>query len=374
MLDASESIVRLVMRNDDRKPLGVGTGVLYRHNEKHYIVTAWHNLTGRHNFDYSCIDPSGAAPTNVLVLMARRVTGYITSRLAFEVRLEDEETTKYFVHPQMWPRIDVAALPIHLDQSYSHEMNLSTGRTRIVNMPLLLDTHGFGTQKITTVQDVEVDDPSVVEAWFENLDVTDELFIPGYPEGITDYLGQPVWKRATVASRVTPGWNNESKFLIDCASRNGMSGAPVFYHNREGRVKIGNSSINYPKIASILAGIYIGRVGTTDEFEAQVGVVWHRKVIDEMLNAETLGFHSQEMYAGDEQIIEALKACYKNSAKQGLQNVMDENLPARYYVLNEVMVKIDGRASRKILLDEILALTKTMLDSGEYEDAHAESN
>ena len=108
----------------------------------------------------------------------------------------------------------------------------------------------------------------------------------------------PIWKRASIATEPSLPAFNEPCFLVDSATREGMSGSPV--------VAYATSARHYPHLAvnsgeitpeTILLykpglaflGIYSGRIGVGDLFEAQIGKVWYASVIDEMLaNPRTL--------------------------------------------------------------------------------------
>jgi len=47
MAEISKSIVHLTMCFGP-KVLAIGTGSIYKKENKFYIITAWHNVTGRH--------------------------------------------------------------------------------------------------------------------------------------------------------------------------------------------------------------------------------------------------------------------------------------------------------------------------------------
>ncbi len=84
--------------------------------------------------------------------------------------------------------------------------------------------------------------------------------------------------------------NSEPYFYIDTATREGMSGAPVIVHaigiyqTKQG----GTRAIGTP--VSHLVGVYSARVPPTDQdVLAQLGKVWHRSVIDEIITAGVPG-------------------------------------------------------------------------------------
>jgi len=150
----------------------------------------------------------------------------------------------------------------------------------------------------------------------ELIDAGDDLFVLGYPRGISDYSAEPLWKRATVASDPRSGWNRQPQFIIDCASREGMSGAPVIAFSKSGEVQVGGMRHAGNSPSTALHGIYVGRINNPEAtaedklFEAQLGTVWKRAVIDEIIDAEVLGLHSSEIGASEEQINEAIKAVW----------------------------------------------------------------
>lgn len=84
------------------------------------------------------------------------------------------------------------------------------------------------------------------------------------------------------------------KFLVDTASRPGMSGSPVIKHTFGGfGVPGGLAFASGP--ASKLVGVYSGRIGAEDEMKAQLGVVWHIDLVGEIIRGRSI--HSSLGYA-----------------------------------------------------------------------------
>lgn len=110
-----------------------------------------------------------------------------------------------------------------------------------------------------------------------------EVFVVGYPLGIAVQKVLPIWKRGSIASEPGVPIDELPLFLIDTATREGMSGSPVYarqhgflhYENGESAVCTGP--------ATTFLGVYSGRHGADDEFSAQVGRVWHRSAIDKII-------------------------------------------------------------------------------------------
>lgn len=115
------------------------------------------------------------------------------------------------------------------------------------------------------------------------LQVSHDVFVIGYPLGITDSLYLPLWKRASVASEPK---TSSANFLVDTATRKGMSGSPVIARFRGYYKSDLSASTPSPEDwigeADDFVGIYSGRLGKS-ELEAQLGIVWKRPVIEEII-------------------------------------------------------------------------------------------
>ncbi len=109
----------------------------------------------------------------------------------------------------------------------------------------------------------------------------DDLFILGFPLRLNPTGPFPIWKRASVATEMNLMLSGMPAFLVDTATREGMSGAPV--------VTIGQSRSPDSERQTMLVGVYSGRhIGPT-AIEAQLGVVWRRTVISEIIALRQAG-------------------------------------------------------------------------------------
>lgn len=137
--DITFSTVRLTLRYN-KTDLATGTGFLYRRQGNTYLVTAWHNLSGRHSVTLKPLHEKGALPNNMLVDMPQVYhfshTHPMYARIPVCFSFDDGEQTAYRVHSQAWPRVDVAVIPFDPSSEYLHEVYLSTGETREFLMPL----------------------------------------------------------------------------------------------------------------------------------------------------------------------------------------------------------------------------------------------
>lgn len=261
MSAVNNSIVHLTMRFGDTV-LSTGTGFLYSHNGQFYIVTAWHNVTGLHSETLDCLSDNAAVPDNIVVNLAVIYQDIAIVKHSIVLPLYKDDKAAFLIHPVNWPRIDVVAIPF--DPTAEHDLELwashHPGITKYrgqITIP-----HSNGTlAKIATIQSFQFKDTRVVDQWFNTVSVTEELFIPGYPQNILDSELQPIWKRATLASSMQNGFNGEPKFLVDSASKSGMSGAPVMSYSPTGRISMKGYASMFNTEIVILAGVYVGRMG-----------------------------------------------------------------------------------------------------------------
>ncbi|GAA6134472.1 hypothetical protein NBRC116188_12610 [Oceaniserpentilla sp. 4NH20-0058] len=354
MAAASNSVVHLTMRYQ-KTELSIGSGVIYKHGSDYFIVTAWHNLAGRHSETLKPLSKKLAIPDNVVVNLAVSMPSFgMVTRHPITIPLVDEDKSLFYIHPKNHPRVDVAVIPFDPSATFLSEIYLSTGEHRDIDFSPIMEVHGGGTTEICPIQSYFVPNSEVIDKWFDSVDVTEELFIPGYPHNVQDFYSQPVWKRATIASSVQHGWNKEPKFLIDSASKSGMSGSPVLYYNPNGRVQIRGSTYQLNQEAVILAGIYVGRIGVQGEADPQIGTVWKKSVIDEIIEATLFEKLPCEIELSHDEMVENMQSILATCSFQGLQNIKNPELPSRHYVRRSLMEKICGRASPENALAAVL--------------------
>lgn len=354
MTVVSNSVVHLTMRYQ-RTELSIGSGVIYQHGSEYFIATAWHNLSGRHTETLKPLSKELAIPDNVVVNLAVNMPGFgMVTRNSITIPLTDGERSLFYIHPKNWPRIDVAVIPFDPHATFLSEIYLSTGEHRDIDFSPIMEIHGGQSTEICPIQNYLVPNDDVTKKWFDSVEVTDELFIPGYPHNVRDFYSQPVWKRATIASSVQHGWNREAKFLIDSASKSGMSGAPVLYYSPNGRVQVRGTTFQFDREVAILAGIYVGRIAIKGELDPQIGTVWHISVIDEIIESKSYEKLPDEVELSHEEMIEELQSILAKLSQTGIDNIKNDELPSRYYTRNSLMEKISGRANPERALEAVL--------------------
>jgi hypothetical protein len=230
--------------------LAVGTAFFYRRHGNLYLLSNWHNFSGRNPHTREPISPHGGVPDNIFCYACLNLANI--KRAWLRLPLQEDGTPLWLQHPVKGSEIDIGVLPVALNDGF---------RAIVLN-----------------------ELPSTPMT----LEVSHEVFVLGYPLGLMGEHGLPIWKRASVATE--PGTSSPN-FLVDTATRAGMSGSPVllryrgFYkHNRDSAEP---SDDDWFGEGTMPVGIYSGRLGASS-IEAQLGVVWKFHLIDEIIDGKVI--------------------------------------------------------------------------------------
>ena len=241
------------MRFDDT-PLSTGTAFFWEESGKCYLVTNWHNLSGRDANTLKHLNTKSAAEPNraaFQIFFGRDLNnrGHSVVELyahdGFPIWLE---------HPKHRNLVDVVCIPLP-DETSANVFPIN----QALNAQL--------TAKIA-----------------------DEVFVIGYPLGLSVET-TPIWKRASVASEPDFDINGRPMIYVDTASSRGMSGSPVLRRGTSGQVEDGSFIIS-GGMMNTLIGIYSGRVVAGNSLEAQLGIVWKKQVISEIIQGGMRGTSS----------------------------------------------------------------------------------
>lgn len=240
------------------KVLSSETGFIYKSDSKYYLITNWHNVSGRNPFTGEYISNNQAIPDIFSTMF--RDKEQPANCLRKQILLYNDEdmlSPIWLVHPDNKEKVDVVAIPLGSE---------------------IVDEF-----RLFPITDIQFDNDFRSE-------VSDDVFVIGYPFSNVTYLQMPIWKKGSIVSEPDINLDNTPKIFIDTATRPGISGSPVIFqrigiHGYDGKAVSDNVSIG--RIRGFL-GIYSGRVGK-DEFKAQLGIVWKGDVINEIIEGAVLG-------------------------------------------------------------------------------------
>jgi len=241
----SRRSVHITLRWDEI-PMATGTAWFASLAGSLYLVTAKHNLTGRNVNSGRFLGSRQTGPNNLVVRGRRNSTeiGWVNATFPL---LDDAWQPLWFEDPSN-PVFDVAVLPI-------------------------------APSDLLAIDPWIIDKP---EPAFEPiLNVTDDLFIPGFPRGFAYNIDMPVWTRATVASEPGVGYNSLPMFLVDARTTRGHSGAPVVLKPRinQSVAMVDGSLIEATTTDAWVAGLYSGRV----DKKLNIGMVWRLGVVIDVI-------------------------------------------------------------------------------------------
>lgn len=247
----SLSAVRLTMMRG-KLELAFGSGVLWLAGSQICLVTAWHCLTGTHPTTRKSLSTNGARPDKVKVTMVG-ASPAVSWNLFQDLYTNDDASPAWLIHRLGSEAIDLAVLPLGLP--------LPPG---VISRPI---------NKLSQTHDMAIH-------------VGSDLFILGFPRNL-ERLNLPIWKKASLAidPMALVDEPDGRHLLVDTATREGISGGVVIaryttsYPSTDGRSKLGGGQ--YTKVV----GVYSGRVASTDQFAAQIGIVWPIRYVEEIVSS-----------------------------------------------------------------------------------------
>ena len=166
------------------------------------LVTNRHNFTGRDNITCKTLHKQGGIPDHAVVTL------YGSGEVHYHIDLVDHENPEvpsWVEHPALGSKADIVALPVK----------------EVANI-------------IGEINSVSLGGVSSQGNW-HRWDVGSELQVIGYPYG---QIGGPfpIWSKGFIASEPDVDVAGLPMFLIDCKSRPGQSGSPVWARFRKGDV------------------------------------------------------------------------------------------------------------------------------------------
>jgi hypothetical protein len=222
----------------DKTCLSLGTAFCWRRDPQYFIVTNWHNLSGRDPVTGKHLSATAAEPNKIRIWWHTKNRPGEKFSVLYDIK-DGQGAPLWWVHPVLGNQVDAVALPIAIESR--------ADMYPINEMP---------SQNLTNRVGMDV-------------------YILGYPFGITaGSHGLPVWKRGSVASEPALLTDAQRFFLIDTASRPGMSGSPVIRRSWGNHLLDNGNAVMGTDHATRVVGIYSGRLAVKDELDAQLGIAW----------------------------------------------------------------------------------------------------
>lgn len=233
----------------DETPLSIGTAFLWHSRGRYFLVTNWHNVTGKSPTTGKHLSKTAAEPNRLRVWLHH--SDNLNELYVDMLDLRDPRGhPRWWIHPTLHSQVDVVAIPIVTSDSL----------------------------RLFAINELPSRDLM--------LKVGMDVFILGYPFGIGT-AGFPIWKRGSIASEPEILSEEQRFIFVDSASRPGMSGSPVIRRSwgthflKDGGVEMA------PRDATMFIGIYSGRLTTNDPNDAQLGMTWPASLIQEIVDGGT---------------------------------------------------------------------------------------
>ena len=250
-LSATSNYIRMYFGST---PLAHGTCFFVMTAVGPVLITNRHNFTGRHNITGEPLHRECGIPDHAVVTFHRGSHGEVHYHIDL-VDHEHEGQPAWVEHPTLAAGADVVALPAR----------------ELANI---------------------VDDKTSVrlhDDW-HRWDIGNELHVIGYPYG---QIGGPfpIWSKGFIASEPDVDIADLPMFLIDCRTRPGQSGSPVFARFRAGDTVEHDGQTYAAKVPlNYFVGAYSGRLRS----DSDLGIVWKRSCIGELVDhAVAVGTHHE---------------------------------------------------------------------------------
>ena len=245
--DSLSGISRYIRMYYGQTLLASGTCFFVMSDGGPVLITNRHNFTGRNNITGKPLHDRGAIPDHAVVTL------HGPSEVHYHIDLrshEDSEAPSWIEHPMLGTKADVVALPV-----------------------------GEMTNIVGEINSVSLDAISSQKDW-HRWGAGSELHVIGYPFG---QIGGPfpIWSKGFIASEPDVDILGMPIFLIDCKSRPGQSGSPVWARFKKGDI-ITYKEKDYQarKSTDYFLGVYSGRLRS----DSDLGLVWKRNCIEELVN------------------------------------------------------------------------------------------
>jgi len=263
--------------------IATGTAFHYLCDGNRFIVTNWHNLTGRNFFSGENLNNSARTPLWIEVHTASwssppaasdRSFGIVSRRIEIYGDRDAQLDRLWLEHPKLGGSgCDIVAIFDPKPDQEPEFMHNSVNSISDARVPVL---------------------PGEL------------AFVIGYPRGLSTGPGLPIWKSTFIASEphynVRVAGRSLPAFFLDGYTREGMSGSPVFARYRGmWDLKDPYKKIDFDEAGfwdrddvalfgaagTEFVGVYSGRI-PEKEGEAALGLCWRKDAIEQVCSTHSL--------------------------------------------------------------------------------------
>lgn len=256
---------RIEIFSQEDEMLATWTAFFYEYKNIIYLVTNAHNLTRTNPETGERITRNSAIPHRFKMKICVKSKKWEKDAFwRIEVNIDlykdsEQKVPDWFMHPKFWYNVDVICTAL---------FNINEIPDNWLIRPINKHT--------------EFDDQYPLET-------SDDVFVLWFPFNIAWWHDLPIWKKWSLATEPSVDIDGLPKMLIDTATREWMSWSPVIFKRsgihwwKKDSTSVNNSQASIWTITWFI-GIYSARIGKKNEFEAQLGIVWKKTVIDEILS------------------------------------------------------------------------------------------
>jgi hypothetical protein len=243
---------------------GHATGFFYKVVDTVQLITNWHVVTG--------VDPRTMHPVSDPLPSAMKIF--------YKIRFTRPEDGSIAIDTRMY-NIPLYKGDRALWNEHSTRQNVDVVAIRLDVTQL---DKNFANPAINTIEQENRLTP------YPGMD----CYVLGYPEGMIGPGRSPIWKRGSIATEPLYDFRQMPGFLIDSATREGMSGSPVIVRhsglfNPAGSERLAPDAL-FGTVNKFI-GIYSGHLGGEDPITVQLGVVWRADVLEDIVSGNTSGFN-----------------------------------------------------------------------------------
>ena len=231
------------------------------------LMTARHVVTGRHHYT-GALNPGAFRPKRLTIMHrvkhedAGTIQGF--TKICEEHLFRDEDCTlpRWYEFPEYGRFMDFVFVPLTPDPDVHY---------------CIVDTTPNKAE--FSVQPANSDYPNNSV----QIEPAHPVSVIGYPFGYFQGSGWPLWATGFIASE--PAWNGRFRQqIIDCRSRQGQSGAPVYVKQFGQFRNVTGQDATCDGNVYCFLGLYSGRIND----ESDLGIVWTAETINEACNSLTI--------------------------------------------------------------------------------------